>query len=286
MMSGFGEEKSSSKREIHNAVCLEGDRMSFVSRIWITALGITLACGVLSCGSATNNDQGTSFLALGFFEGSEESAGDAGTVVFLNEDAAGRLPSQPVPLFVPVDKDTSEDGVQGGYIGVENRMTSQFIRTIGADCSYEVPGADPSLSIPSDSWYFTAILDPAAGEGDDIRNQAFVQILIVSPDVISFLSVNSNYLPALPFKMLATCTVTGITQAGDEIVTNPIHYQIVFAEFPECCTGVLPPTVGFQGGTGTGGSFDSFGDGESSDSSDDTGAATIEESDEASDVIG
>lgn len=285
MMRGFRQEKSSSKREIHNAVCLEGDRMSFVSRIWITALGITLACGVLSCGSATNNDQGTSFLALGFFEGSEEAAGDAGTVVYLNEDAAGRLPSQPTPLFVPVDKDTSEDGIQGGYIGVENRMTSQFIRTIGADCSYEIPGADPSLTIPSDAWYFTAILDPAVGEGEEVQNQAFVQILIVSPDVISFLSVNTNYLPQLPFKMLAVCTVTGVTQAGDEIVTNPVHYQIVFAEFPECCTGVLPPTNGFQSGPGTGGSFDSFGD-DSSSSDSDTGAATIDESDGTSDVIG
>ncbi len=244
--------------------------MSTVGSILKYVLGTLIVLGTLSCGGATNNDQGTSFLALGFFiDGSGEGEGDAGTIVYLNEDTAFRLPTQPIPLFVPVDKDPEEEGLQGGFIGLENRLTSQFIRTVGAECSYEVPGADPSLIIPNDTWYFTTVLDPApaAGEdeGDEATNQAFVQILIASPSMISFLSVNQNSLPELPFNALVTCVVTGVTQAGDTLETNPVHYQIVFAELPECCSGLDIAGPGFQSGPGTGGSFNSFGDSSSGD---------------------
>jgi hypothetical protein len=236
--------------------------MSLFSRIFRITLGsvaaLALSISMFGC-TGTNNDQGTSFQALGFFLDGSGASGQLGSIVFLNESSPSRsaegLSQVSTPLFIP--SSIGPNGVQGGYIGLENMLTSQFIRTVGANCSYSVPGADASLTIPSDSWFFTTVLGPAeGGEGTGTSssrgNVAFAQIVIVSPDVIQFLSVNQNRLPALPFRMLVECDVTGISQSGNVLTTNPVHFQIIFDEFPECCSA-SENDPGFQTGAGTGG---------------------------------
>lgn len=219
----------------------------------------------LGCGSGTSNDQGASFLALGFFDSGDAEAGDSGTVVYVNETVPG---SQGVyPLFVPVDKDPSTPELEGGFIGLQNRLATQFIRTQHVDCCYYIPGADASLNIPCDSYNVTTVLDPmpTADEesegGEEAANTAYVQIQIVSPDLLSFLSVNQNALPELPYRMTAVCDATGITQAGKVLVTNEINYQIQFADLPreDIVTGGAGPD-GSGTTPGTGGELDTFGD--------------------------
>lgn len=227
-----------------------------------------LGLGFLACGGGTNNDQGASFQALGFFASADETNGDNGTVVPLNDDTGTEL----FPLFIPIDKDPSTPELDGGYIGLQNNLTTQFIRTVRSECSYVVPGA--TVSIPSDSFAFTATLQkaPSAGgsssssssgtSGSTTSNKTFAQIEIVSPDVLQFLNNNINSLPALPFRMTAICTVIGVTQAGDVMETNPVYYTIQFVEH-----GTGTDTVN---GDGTGGDLDSFDgitDGTSSSSS-------------------
>ncbi len=224
--------------------------MSILTRIGL-GIGVvfTLVAGAISCGSSTNNDQGVSFLALGFFEDGDGDAGDAGTVVYISETVPGTN-GGPFPLFIPVDKDPEEPGLQGGFIGLQNNLTDQFIRTVRMDCSYDIPGSDPALNIPDDSWAFTTIVDAASLEGDP--SQAFTQVEIVSPDVMSFLNVNQNLTPELPFRMLATCRVVGVSSAGDTFTTNQVLYQVQFSDEPRT---IIQP---FDNGPGTGGTFTTF----------------------------
>ena len=113
---------------------------------------------------------------------------------------------------------------------MENRLTSQFIRVVRVDCDHEVPGA--SIAIPSDAWAMGTVIAPSDPEST-AASQAFAQIEIVSPDVMQFLNVNRASLPELPFRMVSTCSATGVTQAGDTLTTNPVFYTIQFADAPE-----------------------------------------------------
>ncbi|HMO18018.1 MAG TPA: hypothetical protein PKA63_11805 [Oligoflexia bacterium] len=219
-----------------------------VYAITITAVSF-LSILTISCGSSgTNNDQGTSLLAYGFF-------------VLVND--------QPVPssfATVSLFSDLPVDGIEGRQlvrlIGVENRMTRQFVRLLRADCSYNIAGS--FIRIPNDSITLSRVLGPApdpnnpqpnpggGGAGGDIDPGANVflsNIALMSPDLFSFLNNNRNLLPELPFRMSITCAVTGVTQSGTTMKTNDVNYFIQFSDEPECCTG----DPGFQQGPGTGG---------------------------------
>ncbi|MCB0343560.1 MAG: hypothetical protein KDD66_00510 [Bdellovibrionales bacterium] len=232
--------------------------MSILTRIGLgIAAVLALVAGAISCGSSTNNDQGVSFLALGFFEDGDGEAGDAGTVVFISETFAGTN-GGPFPLFIPVDKDPEEPGLQGGFIGLQNNLTDQFVRTIRMDCSYDIPGSDPALRIPDDSWAFTTIVEAAADPENP--SQAFTQVEIVSPDILSFLNVNQNLTPEPPFRMLATCWVVGVSSAGDTFTTNPVLYQVQFTDEPTCRQAGFCVGEPFNQGAGAGGTFTVFED--------------------------
>lgn len=215
--------------------------------ITLLSMGFLASCG--SSGSGSNN-QGTSFLAYGYF-------------VEIN-DTVVPTSAADVPLFTDVSP-TGADGLSfTRLIGVQNRLTRQFIRLVKADCEYKIDGS--YIDLPSDSMAMSRVLAPATDEdnqpppvtGDpEINPDASTfaaRIDLISPDMFAFINNNRAYLPQLPFRMVASCSVTGVTQAGDTITTNPISYFIHFYEEAECCTGVgsIP---GFQLGTGTGGDF-------------------------------
>ena len=142
------------------------------------------------------------------------------------------------------------------FMGLENRLSKQYIRVTRIDCDYEIPGADPSLSIPAGVFNMSTVIngigdDDEEGDGGvgDVKNPVFSQFIMVSPDLFSFLSVNQNLLPELPYHMTAICRATGISEAGDVLTTNDSPYQIIFSD--QRTDG--DTTTGFETGPGTGG---------------------------------
>lgn len=153
------------------------------------------------CGSASNNDQGTSFTAIGYFADTSGATGEAGQIVILSQSGNGVIT----------------------FMGLANRLSQQFIRVTRFDCDYNVPGS--AVPIPSDSFAVGTVMEAAGDLGSSL---GYVGFTIVSTDLIDFIIANISSLPPLPFRMNATCSATGVTQAGDVLVTNPISYFIQF----------------------------------------------------------
>jgi hypothetical protein len=214
----------------------------------ITALFMTIVAVVglvVGCGSSgVNNDQGTSFLALGFFDDSTGTVGRSGDVL---------------PLFSDVQQPAFNDSQYWVFIGLANRLSRQFLRVVRIDCDYKVEGS--FINIPSDSYAFSTVLSPVGEAGDGQAPQpqegfgqtVFAGFQLLSPDIFSFLNNNRVLLPSLPFRLIATCSATGVTQGGNTMTTNPLNFSIQFVRSEECCTG--GPGPGFQQGPGTGGIF-------------------------------
>ena len=216
----------------------------------------------VSCGSSTNNDQGTSFLAFGYYADAAGSTGSSGTVAPLYTD-------------VPVG---NIDGLQTQtFMGLQNRLTRQFIRVVRFDCDYSVSGS--FINIPSESFATSTVIGPTvatttggttggatggttggttggAAGGGAVASRQYIGFQILSPDIYSFINNNKASFPELPFRMTAICSATGITQSGDVLTTNPLNYFIQFVENSECCTdGNGNGRPDFQVGTGTGGNL-------------------------------
>ncbi len=226
--------------------------MSSFARLSLSVtLVVGLVAGLISCGAGgTNNNQGRSFRANRYCSAVDCSAGETGRIVPLSTDASAL-----------------SGGVQGGILGLvpldgqtiitflelESFLTTQFIRVDRIDCRYTVPGADPALRIPEDSFAAGATLNEIGAGGASI---AILGFEIISPDFFAFLNASRNLLPLLPFRAVATCSATGVTAAGDTLTSNELNYTIQFGEASECCTGQngeVPGTLGgFQGGAGTG----------------------------------
>lgn len=224
---------------------------------------LLVSIGAFGCGgTGSNNDQGTSFLAFGWFTLTEDGED-------IPDDLVGVS-----GLFVPLNSDRPLLSTAGGaadgltafvFMGLENRLTNQFIRVNRVDCEYNVQGS--SVSIPSDSYSTGVVLGGRNEEapdgtdpfGDDalVRPQAaFISVPALSTDVYSFLNVNQSSLPATPYTLTAICTAQGITQGGDVITTNELTLPITVLENAECCTGVgAQGQGGFQQGVGSGGTI-------------------------------
>lgn len=212
----------------------------------LLSLGLLASCG---SGGTGSNNQGASFLAYGYFtiiDGEIVPIGNVNLPLFTDVSPFDGLSYQPL-------------------IGVENKLTKQFVRLLQADCSYKIDGS--FIDIPNDSSAMSTVLaaapapdapeaPPVNGDPEIDPNRSVVAhpIDMISPDLFAFLNNNRAYLPQLPFRMVATCSVTGVTQGGDVITTNGLPFAVQFYEAAECCTGAgLIP--GFQVGTGTGGDF-------------------------------
>ncbi len=219
-----------------------------VKSLVVLALVIVVSGG--GCGdSGVNNDQGTSFLALGFFDDATGQVGRTGDILPLSSDVA---------------LDGTNDMQYWTFMGITNRLSRQFIRIVRIDCRYDVEGS--FINIPNDSYGFSTVLGPGAeppagvgggnGDGGDQGNlptTVYAGFQLLSPDIFTFLNSHRSSLPTLPFRMVATCSATGVTQAGNTMTTNPINFFVQFVTMEECCTG--EPGPGFQIGAGTGGDF-------------------------------
>ena len=222
--------------------------MSLHKKLVISIFSILLGTGLAACGGGTNNDQGTSFLALGYFliiEGEPEPVSSI-TVNLFSDNAPGFS-----------DGTTISGNVA---IGLENRLQNQFIRLERIDCTYSVPGANAGFAIPDDSFFSSTVLGAqppgniggssvfstgigsltgAGGdadfESDDelVRPQVvFTTFPIASAELVQFLNLNGGSLPPPPFTLDSMCRGIGITQAGDVLTSNPVSFPVNFINSP------------------------------------------------------
>jgi len=215
-----------------------------MNKILKRAMAVSLLSLLVSCGGTTNNDQGASFLATGFFKVDTGFTPSTGNVV---------------PLFT----DTSSTGNDGLFleiaIGLRNNLTKQFIRVVRVDCDYDVPGS--FIKIPSESFASSTVLAAAPsatvtdGAAPPVVDANFTSstrfgFLVLTTDLYSFINNNKASFPELPFRMTVVCSATGVTQAGDVLTTNPLNYFIQFVEEAEVGAGNGPGV-----GVGTGGTL-------------------------------
>lgn len=211
-----------------------------------------MGAGLIACGSGNNNDQGTSFLAFGFFQ-------------FEDGDTSG----DPIPIggvIAELASDTSavNSQVEIPLIGLENRLETQFIRVARIDCDYDVPGADAGFQVPSAEFAQGVVIGAQPGTevtdfdgdallpsaDDNVRGQVvFTRVNLVSASTFAFLNANRRSLPQLPFTMVATCRAVGITQAGDVLTTNDLGISVLFEEAADIPVPFTGPGIGV--GTGT-----------------------------------
>ena len=242
------------------------------------ALGATTGL-VLSCGSASNNDQGVAFQANGWYVAPVASA----PLTF-----AVFSPATDTPGLVSGTIDTNNDGIGDAmsitgsgaldgklytlYMGITNRLTSQFMRMRRIDCRYEVPGADDGLKIPTDSYVLGGIVTASpsttagasssssaggqqgggtggAGGQQQVPGTGFFGVQILSPDIVSFFNNNKNSLPPLPYQIIASCTAVGTSSAGNTYESNPLDLTIQAVDVSE-----YNERVGVNGGVSSPGS--------------------------------
>lgn len=221
-------------------------------------IGAMMGCGGGSPlgGGSTNNDQGTSLLAYGYFvniNGNIRGVSGWDTLLATSSNT-GAVPDT-----------TIGDGRQTVFLmGIQNRLSSQFVRITRIDCDYTVPGADPGFSVPSDSYPVGAVISAAGviaegpgqpqvpGDGATANGGgvsfARLSFNMVSTDIFSYLNVNRNSLPELPFRLYAECYAVGVTQAGDVMKTNSLPFTINLYDATECETGANEEICGDQGG--------------------------------------
>ncbi len=234
--------------------------MKRINKIFKRATTVTLLTFLVSCGGTTNNDQGASFLALGYYADSAGSVGRSGDIVQLFSDTPG------------VITDSAGDRLDGlqtwTFIGLQNNLTKQFVRLVRIDCDYSISGS--FIRVPSSSYAGSAVIGAAPSAATDAggadggqtstvtRNILYYGFQVISPDIYSFLNNNKASLPELPFRMNVICSATGVTQAGDVLTTNPLNYFIQFVEEAEVGAGSGPGVGVGSGGTlvttGAGGS--------------------------------
>lgn len=206
----------------------------------LAALGLILA-GTMSlsgCGSASSNDQGVSFTLLGFFAKDDIDASSADCKT---------LPTSVLGLYMPLNDPGDEASTDTGdlitYLGAQNNLSQQFIRTDRVFIEYYVPGA--SVQPPTTSLPFSMMVNPAVSSTEDATttakafdsslppsfggqgcSRAFGGFTVVPEDVLSWMNFNRGELPEPPFVMTAIVSVTGITSAGDRLTSNQASIDI------------------------------------------------------------
>lgn len=246
---------------------------------------LALAPTFISCGGSTNNDQGTSFTATGFYTDVLKTTGIMGANVVLSSDVSG--------TGGLVSNVLTEDGtaiaVDGRqlfiYMALSNRLSKQFVRVVRIDCSYDIQGA--TIAVPDDSVSTSVVIEAGASTTVDnvttvTPSEGVVGFAILTPDLFSFLNNNSNSLPVLPYSATAICSAVAVTQAGDTITSNPLYFAIEFFDSADCCTGTgTGGGGGYQTTSGTGGTITTTGTSTATDSGTESATSdsnTVEES--------
>jgi hypothetical protein len=208
---------------------LDHVRGKVAARLVAVALAATaVACG----GSGGNNDQGIVFTATGLWRAVEQIDERITCTVPLSTDNA--LPDTSFTLSLSgvqafPDRSSPIGDPCGGWIGLQNNLTSLNINVQQILVRYEVPGA--SIQVPDNPVSFGLTLpstssdtNPASGQPGLVYAQLVGQI--VPAPIMVFLNQNVDRLPATPYFMNVFITASGQSQTGDNYTTNEIGYQL------------------------------------------------------------
>lgn len=196
-----------------------------LSRSFKKILALAFVALLFGCGDATRNDQGVTFTFLGWFQDSTGTIGQSGLVSSLSQtgtETAGTI--EAVTSFA----------------GLQNNLSDQFIRTTQIVHEYYIPGA--SVHPPKSAFTFTTIVGPTSGNSggefnqdgslpgsfDSLGSTTFTQVSVITADIRSFINFNRESMPELPFNMIVTSYVKGITSAGVEVSTNKSYIEVLF----------------------------------------------------------
>lgn len=199
---------------------------------WAVGLAVLSAVGAGSCGSGGgggNNDQGISFRAVGFFQGTVEEAKctiptvqqsivDTAFVIRLNDPFLD-------PGFPPFLASCI------GFIELQNNLFNQAITVTAITFKYEIPGA--KIAIPSNTAPNGQRVNPAnspetapSGAPNVIFYQPTGQL--IPSTLVLFLRQNILSFPPLPFPMVIRATAFGVADNGDKFVANEVSYTVEF----------------------------------------------------------
>ena len=204
--------------------------MEAVGRI----IGMVLVVGLVlhGCGGEGGNDNGTSFRAVGVFQG--EIQEDQCQVPVADDAIADQS------IRLQLDSPLVDNGYPSGfffcraYIWLENNLSKQAIVVDRLDFDYEIPGA--RISIPSNSSSIGARINPVDTDPDTSPSpfgppnvyigQPAAQMVPAS--LILFLRQNRQVLPQLPYVMIIHITAHSRTDAGEQLTSNEIRYTVEF----------------------------------------------------------
>jgi len=201
----------------------------------LAALALVVAAGC-GGGSGNNNDQGVVFLATGTFRGQQSIQQGQITCVVPNASNAILDNTFTFNISTSVEFPSPNDAFAdpcGGYIGLQNNLTSQAINVQEISVRYEIAGAGIGLptqsitvgqNIPSAS---TTVVGPSG-----VPNLIFLNLQgqIVPASVVVFLNQNVNHLPATPYLMNVFMVARGQSDDGTNYQTNEIGYQLTITQ--------------------------------------------------------
>jgi hypothetical protein len=200
-----------------------------------------VAVGLMSCGTATNNDQGVAFTAYGWAVPDEEGVCTFSIVTGGTVTMSGGSLIAPRLCFV-----------------IGSNLSKQTIRADRMFYEFRIPGA--SEQPPTTSAPFSVILSPPQegdgdGEGGDgegpIAQSVSIGGVVLPNEIIRWISLNRGKLPSAPFRMEGIYRVSGVTSAGDRMETNEIVFNFsVFEDILVTPRGDIstPNTSGLEEG--------------------------------------
>ena len=208
-------------------------------RIGIERVGLGLVVlatvGLLGCGGSGgadgNNDQGIVFRAVSFVKGpasidtdqircteptTQNAIIDSSFVIEL--DRTSFFPDENDPFGNPC----------GGYLALENHLSTQAVNVQEIVVAYEIPGA--GITPPENSISFGLRINSASSQDESSSGQpnlAYAKLLgqMIPEQMISWLEVNRNNLPGEPYSMNAFFRAKGQSDSGTRYTSNEIGYQ-------------------------------------------------------------
>jgi hypothetical protein len=204
-----------------------------VGRIMTIAL---VGLFVVGCGDSgdNDNDNGVSFRAVGFFQGTfQDNRCETPTA---NQAIAD--PSNNLILDSPLVDSGYPAGVFfcRAYLWLENNLVNQAVVVDRLDFEYEIPGS--SIGIPPHSSSVGIRINPAGSDPDTSPSPfgppnvyiGLPEAQIVPASLVLFLRQNRQTLPQLPYTMIVKMTAHARTDAGDGLDSNEVGYTITWEQ--------------------------------------------------------
>jgi hypothetical protein len=203
-----------------------------LAKVLLVSLILT---ALAACGGGSNNDQGVSFTAVGFTADQVQQGNQ--------RICTPQLFSSQIFLQISYSNLANESVVPQvesfKCLQIQNNLESQTLRAERALIRYEIAGAQTQP--PSSSVNFSHVLGPLVNNATEnidttlpegigptnIPNNITAFVQVVSPEVLRWMSLNRSQLPEPPFNMNVYVAVSGVTSAGDRLVSNEAGLVIV-----------------------------------------------------------